>query len=206
MSSSPPADRLLIVPRLAAEENDDFYPWLGSTLTRSTEVPWVVEFSPLLPVAFAPEVQPTVEGCLQRLGNDADQRARTWLLGHGVGAQAVLRVLESLEPDQTVAGVLLVASWWSLNESVDELIPWLSGPTAPHEAAARVPTGRFRVLISDNDPAVTDFESNAAQWEQACEAIVTVEPGGAQFGRTEEPLVLDLLTELRARRDAELHS
>jgi hypothetical protein len=127
------------------------------------------------------------------LGDDPNLLAETVLVGHSVGCQAVVRTLATLRGDRAVAGVLLVAPWFGLDEEDRDETSALWEETAFDERAARRAAGRVVALVSDDDPFTSDWEANARAWEKRLGADVVLEPGGGHFEAAEEPRVLELL-------------
>src|ERR1044072_8796937 len=104
--------RLFIVPRWNGTPDSDFYPWLQGRL-REESPPFEVARAISMP---RPE-QPQVASWLRTLTStlDAEPADQTVLLGHSVGAQAVLRYLAAQPPERRFAGAVLVAGWWGVD-------------------------------------------------------------------------------------------
>jgi uncharacterized protein len=184
-------DRVIVVPRLRGRADSDFYPWLARRLR---ELGWrgEVETAPLRP-PDAPDLAVTVAGVRGRLGA-AGRAARTVLVGHSVGAQAAMRALA--EPGPGVAGLLLVAGWWTLDRPGPGLDRWLT--TAFDWSQTRARAGRRIVLLSTDDPYTADAARSRRLFEDRLAADVRIHDRAAHFNAAEEPAVLAALSELLA--------
>jgi uncharacterized protein len=138
------------------------------------------------PASWVPELA-------RRLGDDPERLAETVLVGHSVGCQAIVRALATLSGDRAVAGLLLVAPWFWLDEDEQDETSALWEETAFDERAARRAAGRVLALVSDDDPFTSDWEANASAWERRFGAEVVVERGGGHFNGTQEPRILELV-------------
>jgi predicted alpha/beta hydrolase family esterase len=179
-------DRLILVPRWSGRSDSDFYPWLGRRLR---ELGWAgeVETAALRP-PDAPEVDATVAAVRGRLGAAA-RAARTVLLGHSVGAQAVMRALVS-----PVAGIVLVAPWWTVDQPWPTIQPWIETPFDWEQV--RDNARRRLVLVSTNDPFTADAARTRRLFEERIGAEVQIHDGAEHFNRAEEPAVLRAVSDL----------
>lgn len=176
--------RLFIVPRWNGTPQSDFYPWLQARLREAPSFELARAIS--MPRPERPEVamwHKTLAGTL-----DSEPAHQTVLLGHSVGAQAVLRYLAGQAPERRFAGAVLVAGWWSVDAPWDSLLPWMESFDF---ARARAAAKRFVVLLSDNDPFTADHVANAALWRERLGAEVRRVPGAKHFNGLEEPAVLE---------------
>ena len=188
---APRADRLLLVPRWGGAAGVDFYPWLGRRLA---QLGWRGEVEPVgLRPPDPPDLGLTVAAVRQRLASPA-RVARTVVLGHSVGAQAAMRAVAELPEGAAVAGLLLVAGWWQVDEPWPSIQPWMDQrfDVARVAAAAR----RRVVLLSTNDPFTADWARSQRLFEERIAAEVRVVEGAGHFNGTEEPAVLRAVCEL----------
>ncbi len=181
--------RLCIVPRWAGGPERDFYPWLRRELAARGRFAEVL--SPEMPDPGTPTIEAWTARIAEEVGHDAAALERTVLLGHSVGCQAVLRFLAGLPAGVHVAGALLVAGWFWVDNPWPTLRPWMDTPI--DLAAVRAACPRLTVLLSDNDPFTTDFAANQAAWEERLGAEVRVLPGAKHFNAADEPAVLEAL-------------
>jgi uncharacterized protein len=186
--------RLLIVPRWAGHASSDFYPWL--TVQVCAEVPR--RFGEVRALDLPEPQTPTLEGWCgglrAALGEDPALLSRTVVLGHSVGCQAALRTLAALPPGLSIAALLCVAGWWTVDRPWDAIRPWIEAPLDLERA--RAAAGRIRVLLSDNDPFTADHEEGARAWQDRLGAEVLRVPGARHFNAVEEPAVLQALLSL----------
>lgn len=178
-----------MVPRRGGRGDSDFYPWLARRLR---EQGWrgEVETAPLLP-PDAPDLASTVSAVRGRLGG-AGRAARTVLVGHSVGAQAVMRALAV--PGPAVAGLVLVAAWWTLDRPDPVLARWIEAPFDWQRARERA--ARRVVLLSTDDPYTADAARTRRLFEERLAAEVRIHDRAGHFNRDEEPAVLHAVREL----------
>jgi len=184
-----PATQVIVVPRWGGTAADDWYPWLGGVLAARGIALHVLD----LPDPAVPRVEPwvrTVESAI--LAEPAP--AHLVVVGHSVGCRALLAALERLPEATRVAGALLVAAWWTIDETWPEAVPW---EALRHDAGRiRAAAGRPVVLLSDDDPFTAGWEENRRLWEAGLDADVRVHPGAAHFNAPREPAVLAAVLEL----------
>jgi len=182
-------ERLILVPRWGGRADSDFYPWLARELGR---LRWrgEVETAGLRP-PDAPEVAATVAAVRGRLG-PAGRLARTVLVGHSVGAQAAMRALA--EPGPAVAGLLLVAGWWTVDSPWPAIQRWIDSPFDWDRTRER--SARRLVLLSTDDPFTADAARSRRLFEERLAAEVRVHDRAAHFNRGAEPAVLAAVRDL----------
>jgi predicted alpha/beta hydrolase family esterase len=190
--STPPAiDRLLLVPRWSGHEDSDCYPWLRRRLVESGfrgELAAV----PLMP-PDAPDLSATVAAVREGLGS-AERAERTLVLGHSVGAQAVMRAIAELPEGTRVGAVLLLAGWWSVDRPWPTIVPWIETPFAG--ARTRAAARRCVVLISTDDPVTADAATTRRLFEERLGAEVQTHENAKHFNASEEPVVLEAARDL----------
>jgi predicted alpha/beta hydrolase family esterase len=182
--------RVVIAPRWGADTGSDWYPWLlreiraNSHFESAEVVAW--------PDPDRIDIPGAVEAIHQVVGPQPEAIGRTLLIGHGVGAQAHLRYLASLEKDVVVPGLLCVAGWWS-REPIDppELAPWIEEPIGL--ARVRQACHKVVVLLSDDDPHTADQVANRRIWEDKLDARVFMHAAVGHFTAPESPTILQTL-------------
>jgi hypothetical protein len=185
--------RLVIVPRWSGDAHSDWYPWLRDELFgRFSDLFATIEIVQPDPQQ-APEIERSVAALCHAL--DADDTP-TWLIGHSVGTQIVMRALAQCPVDYQAAGALLVAPWFSIDEPWDSIRPWTETPI--DTMRTRTAIGRTVALVSDNDPFTSDFASTRSALEWRLGADVRIVAQGAHFNAPAEPIVLGSLLKLRA--------
>ena len=172
--------RVILAPRWGATDEDDWYPWLRRELGE-------VSVARLLPNPGAPEIDACVIELERLVGDDRD----AVLVGHSVGCQIVLRYLD--KQGHRMPHVLCVAGWFWIDEPWPTILPWIETPI--DWARVRHAAGQVRVLLSDDDPFTSDYQSNAAAWRERLGAQVEIQPGARHFNRVEEPFVLASLVQ-----------
>lgn len=212
------SQQLCIVPRWGGTSVSEWYPWLCEQTEVRQRFDSIVR--PDIEVPGTPTIDAWVASLTAACGSgrdtaSAEDLARTVFIGHSVGCQAVLRYLGSLPAGVTTAGCLLVAGWWTVDEPWETLLPWSYPPEVAEAAAGanavpeldldhvRAASGRFVVLISDNDPFTSDWQATKAAWQERLGATVRVIPGAKHFNATEAPTVLEALLELSEEASGE---
>lgn len=175
-------DRVLICCTWGATESSAWYGWLADRIPVSTSV---VELAPH-PAAALPNE--TIGLLRSSLGPDT---SRTLLVGHGLGGQAILRLLADL--DRPVAAFVGVGPWWDITEPWPLVRPWLSSFDYPR---ARANAGEVRVLLSDHDPYHWSTNAAAGIWKYAMGGEVSVHPGAFDFSAPSQPAVMTTVEEM----------
>lgn len=120
------------------------------------------------------------------------------LIGHSMGCQTILRYLESLEDNQKVDKIILVAGFVDLmGLTEDEWViarPWIDAPLDLEKV--REHANSFTAIFSDNDPYVP-LEESSKVFEEKLGARVIVEANKGHFaeddGTRELPILLELI-------------
>ena len=184
-------DRLLVVPRWSGHADSDFYPWLAAQLADSGfkgQVECVALRRP-----DEPDLELTVSAVRSRIGS-ADRAQRTVIMGHSVGAQAVMRAVARLPASVTIGAVVLVAAWWTVHEPWPSLLPWIE---TPFDWRAVTQRARARhVLLSTNDPFTPDSAQSRRLFESRIDAEVRICDGAEHFNAPEQPRVLEAIQKL----------
>lgn len=194
-------ERLCIVPRWAATQDMEWYPWLcQSDLVRAR---FAHVLRPEIDDPGTPTIDAWVAALTRACGTDAESLARTWFVGHSVGCQAILRYLNTLPAGVKARGALLVAGWWTVDAPWGSIKPWLYTAEGPGEPEAGGPSmnlarvrgacQRFSVLISDNDPFTADHRATERAFVERLGAEVTILPGQKHFNGDQAPAVLPAL-------------
>jgi predicted alpha/beta hydrolase family esterase len=189
--------RLCIIPRWAGGPERDFYPWLRAQLAAEVPPRFDEILSPTMPDPGTPTIAAWVSHIAEVLGPPDErsraQLARTVLLGHSVGCQALLRYLADLPDGVEFAGLVCVAGWFAVDRPWPSILPWQQTPIADDRVVRRV--RKIVVLLSDNDPFTADHAATAAAFQARLGAEVVFAPGRQHFNASEEPAVLDLLAQ-----------
>jgi predicted alpha/beta hydrolase family esterase len=186
--------RLCIIPRWSGTPQSDWYPWLTRRLAAETPVQYTPVLVQAMPEPQEPRIDTWVPAVRTLLGDDPAEIARTVIIGHSVGCQAVVRALATLPAGVSVAATVCVAGWWDVAEPWETLKPWIATPF--DESRAQAAAGRLIVVLSDNDPYTPDHARNAAAWQRRLGAEVVMVPGGEHFNAGKAPAVWAILTNL----------
>ena len=168
-------NRVFIIHRWDAKPSDDWYTWMATELTK---MGFEVEV-PLMPHPEAPVLSEWVNKLTQVVKAPNE---RTYLIGHSIGCQAIIRYLGTLIAAVNIGGVLLVAPWIHLvnlenKESETIAKPWTETPIDWERAMMH--SRKVGCLLSDNDPWVPVTE--AGVFKKNLKASVVIEHGQGHF-------------------------
>lgn len=190
------AKKIIIVHGWGGNPKSDWYSWLNKELIKKgfdSEVP-------KMPDSFRPTIKEWV-GFLNNTIGEVDED--TYLVGHSIGCQTILRYLESLNPDKKVGGVLLVAGWLNLtDETWDEdytpLIAdqWLNTPIDFQKIKNHC--NNFTIIQSDSDPYVPYSDAEIISKKLDAEIIAMHNAGhiSGEDGFKTLPIALESITEM----------
>lgn len=156
---------------------EGWFPWLKKELeSRGFEV--VV---PQLPHPEEPRIEPWVSKVRETVGiPDKD----TYLIGHSMGCQAIIRFLEKLPEGVDIGGAVFVAGFLKqlTNLESDELVgdvvrEWLSAPIDLKKVKSHLE--KSIAIFSDNDPYVP--VDNKAEFEEELGSKIIIEHGKGHF-------------------------
>lgn len=144
--------RVFIIHGWDGYPQEGIFPWLKSEL----EAKGFVVFNPLMPNPLKPKIKSWVSFLKKQIGAPDKN---TILFGHSMGAQAILRYLESLNEGENIGGVVFLAGWthltdkaYEIDEDVEIAKPWLKTPLSWDKIKSR--SNNFIAIFSDNDPLV----------------------------------------------------
>jgi len=161
--------RVYIIHGWSELPEDGWFPWLKKKLKNLD----FQAFTPAMPDLDTPKIDSWV-GYLSHLIGKPDKN--TFLVGHSIGCQAVLRYLQTLDESAGVGGVILVAGFFDLQNLNDgeKIIakPWLETPLN-FEKIKKITGGKITVFLSDNDPFVP-LEKNKKIFEKKLGAKVFI--------------------------------
>lgn len=169
---------------------EGWFPWLKKELEAKG-------FEVAVPAMPNPE-EPTIEDWVMKLKEIVGQPDReTYLIGHSIGCQTVLRYLERLGGEVKVGGVVLVAGWVHLKPVVfteegaeDIARSWIDTPIDWEKI--RLHCDRFLAVFSDDDPFVPLDDSKI--FEEKLGAKIVIEKNlqhiNGEAGVTELPSIL----------------
>lgn len=184
--------RVFLVHGWEGSPENCWFPWLKRELeARGFEV-----YAPAMPDTDHPKIEPWVSTLKEQVGEPDEG---TYLIGHSIGCQTIMRYLQGLPEDTRVGGVIFVAGWISLTpmatrDEKDKKIvePWYNEPLYFDKIKQK--TDNFVAIFSDDDPYVPQ-EKNVNTYKEKLGAKIIVESGKGHFsdddGVTEIPIVLD---------------
>ena len=121
--------------------------------------------------------------------NELDIDENSYLIGHSIGNQAIMRYLEQLPKDKKVKGVVFVAGWFNLlntayeNEEEKEIArPWLENPIDYEKIKEHV--DRILAIFSTDDDCVPVSDSEIFEEKLGAEIIIKENEG--HFNETPE--------------------
>ena len=166
-----------------------WFPWLKSKLEeKGFEV-----YAPAMPNTEEPKIEPWVNKLKEVVGKpDKD----TYLIGHSIGCQTIMRYLQTLDEGTKIGGVIFVAGFFNLpyletQEEKDIAKPWLE--TKIDTDKLRKPTDNYVAIFSDNDPDVPLGDSELFKEKLGAKIIIEKDKGhfSDDAGITEIPIVLE---------------
>lgn len=134
------------------------FPWLKENLEKRG----FVVYAPKMPDPGNPKINTWVPFLSEQIGVPNEN---TFLFGHSMGVQAILRYLESISSGSKIGGAVFLAGFTHLTdeayeEEEDQEIakPWLGTPINWNKVKSSV--GKFIAIFSDNDPFVPLSDSD----------------------------------------------
>ncbi len=184
--------RVFIVHCWGGGPGDHWYPWLKKEL----EARGFSVTVPQMPNTDKPEINSWISH-LRGVVGEPDEN--TYLVGHSVGCQTILRYIEQAAP---VGGAVCVGGWFELagvedGEETAIVKPWLETPLSSEAVRAKV--GRLVAIFSKNDPHVSlGLNRKVFKKEFGAEIIVERKKGHflADDGVKELPAVLDAVLKM----------
>lgn len=186
--------RIFIVHHWQGAVGDDWLPWAKVQFEKRGYQVVLLD----MPDSYSPRIETWVPYLAASVGKVDEE---TILIGHGVGAQTVLRYLEALPESQKAKLAILVAGWFVLNElgmptpeEKEIARPWIETPINFEKVKFSVQ--KIVAILSNDDPRVS-FEKNKQIFEEKLEAQVFQDKGKGHFddgfGVTELPVLLDVI-------------
>jgi predicted alpha/beta hydrolase family esterase len=168
-------ERAFIVHGYLGYPTEAWLPWLKAMLEKRGYQVWL----PAMPHPDRPAIPEWVDFIGKLVGKPD---AKTVMIAHSLGCDAVLHYLETLgESAKSVGKTVLVASRFPTGMSPEEadkkiegdetLKPWLTAKVDPKSVS--IAAGKCTVILSDNDPYVPIDEAKASfQGNLAAEIII----------------------------------
>jgi uncharacterized protein len=161
---------IYIIPSRGAHPHDYWYPWVKSTLEQAGFVVTILQ----LPDPDKPKKDVWMKA-LMPLMDEIDPD--TYLIGHSVGCQATLRLLDALPPGKMIGGAVLVAGWvsvpnWNGRSEAEKAVlnDWMNPPLVLSKVAGK--SKNITAIFSDNDEFVPKENWAACEKELNAKVIV----------------------------------
>jgi predicted alpha/beta hydrolase family esterase len=191
--------RAIIIHGWDNSPEDNWFPWLKQQLV---ERGWDVVV-PAMPDTEVPRIQPWVAAVAAAVGNPDEQ---TYLVGHSIGCQTILRYVAGLPVGQKIGGAVLVAPFLRLDPNGVEYADdekAIVGPWIDPQLNLAAPRLRFIhgsvAIFSDNDYWVS-ATYNEPRFRQELGAQTIILPNRGHFmerdGVTELPEALESILKL----------
>ncbi len=182
--------KIIIIHGRASHPEDCWFPWLRRELDKRGFTVIV----PSMPETNKPKINVWVPFLEAHLLVDEN----TYLIGHSLGCQTILRYLE--KNGEKIGGAILVGGWLTTDlderpaENRELVRPWLETPLNWEEIKKK--TNNFVAVLSDNNDNIP-LEANADLYKEKLGAKVIIELGMGHFSKfenvTELPVVLEEL-------------
>ncbi|MBI4708667.1 MAG: DUF1749 domain-containing protein [Candidatus Portnoybacteria bacterium] len=188
--------RVFIIHSWDGHPEEGIFPWLKKELqNRGFEV-----FNPSMPDPAKPRIETWVQYLKEQVGVPDEN---TILFGHSIGAQTILRYLESLPKDRKIGGAVFLAGWIHLTDEAFETDedagiakPWLEAFMDWDQIKSH--SNKFIAIFSDSDPFVPI--SDVKIFESKLGAKIMIERGKEHFsgssGIKELPSALEAVLEI----------
>jgi len=180
--------KIFIVHGFGGIPNGGWMPWLMQELAKDKTFACVLP----MPHSKTPVVKEWIEEISHAVDNS--QEDEIFLVGHSLGATAILKYLESMGEDKKISGVVLVSGLISPlgpddKESNYRAIDSFVVPPIDFEKVKNK-ANKFVILHSVDDPAVPFWHAEKLSKELDCK-LVKVEKGG-HFFILAEPICYEL--------------
>ncbi|MDO8516185.1 MAG: alpha/beta hydrolase [bacterium] len=167
--------RVFIVHGWDGNPEEGWFPWAKKEFEKKGYKAYV----PAMPESSKPKIDAWLSHLAEAIGTPDKN---TYLVGHSIGAQAILRYLERLPKDEKIGGAIFVGGWFTpaklVSEKEKQLInPWIG--TAIDVEKVKQHCDKFYALFSDNDHMVP--MDNKAMFELRLGAQTIVEHGKGHF-------------------------
>ncbi|MBI2583426.1 MAG: serine hydrolase family protein [Candidatus Aenigmarchaeota archaeon] len=185
------AKHVFIIHRWDGTPESDWYPWLK----RELEQEGLNVKIPAMPDTDKPKIEKWVHFLEEQAG---EINQNTFFVGHSIGCQAILRLIQKLPDDEKIGGAVLVAGWTNLNEETLEdestrriAMPWIETPILWKKILMHAK--KFTAIFSDNDPYVPMTESGIFKEKLGANIIIENKKGHMteEDGITELPSILE---------------
>jgi len=190
--------RVFIIHGWDGSPQNCWFPWLKQELEKRGFSVTV----PAMPNPAEPKIETWIPFLAQLVGQ-ADEN--TYLVGHSIGCQTIIRYLQTLPGKTKIGGAVFVAGWYNvrnLETEEEEMIiePWVNEPR--DDKRIRRAVNRATAIFSDDDPFV--MLENQKFWQERIGAKIVVEHKMGHFlgsdGIKELPSALKAVMEIAGEK------
>ncbi len=184
--------RVFIIHGWGRYPEEGWFPWLKKELENNGFEVQV----PVMPNADEPKIEEWVP-FLERLVGEPDED--TYLVGHSIGCQTILRYLASLQGEVKLGGVVFVAGWGKKligvydEDEIEIARPWVETPIDFENVKNH--TKSIVAVFSDDDEFVSLDNLDAFKEKLGAKTFLEHEKGhiNGEAGINELPVVLEEL-------------
>ena len=166
--------RVFIIHGLGGAPSQGFLGWLEQEIAKKG---YFVK-SPAMATPSEPKVEEWVAHIARLVGN---HHADCYLVGYSLGANAVLRYLQTLQKGQTLAGVLFIAPSLHINgvtpQEREMLAPWVDKKISFDIVKRHM--NKSTAIFSDDDPVIPLVD--ARYFKENLDSRVIIEKGKGHF-------------------------
>ena len=174
--------RVFIIHGWDGYPEEGIFPWLKKELQNRG----LTVFNPAMPDPLNPKIETWVQFLNDQVGAPDED---TIFFGHSIGAQTILRYLESLPDNSKIGGAVFLAGWINLTDEAyetdeDALIakPWIENRLNWDKIKSHA--NNFIGIFSDSDPLVPI--SDAKIFENNLGAKIIIEHDKGHFSGSDE--------------------
>ena len=179
--------RVFIVHGWEGTPEEGWFPWLKGELQNKG---FKVEV-PVMPDTAKPKIEKWLPHLIKQVGKPDKN---TYLVGHSMGCQTILRYLEGLPETSRIGGFVLVAGFIKLKNLTDEefetVKPWLT--TSINLDKVRTHTKNVTTIFSDNDTWVPLSDAKVFEKKLGANVVIMKRKGhfSGDDGINKLPIVL----------------
>lgn len=162
--------RVFIIHGWDGYPEEGIFPWLKKEL----ENRGYLVFNPAMPEPLRPNIETWVQFLKEQVSVPDEE---TIMFGHSIGAQTILRYLESLPKSKKIKGAVFLAGWvhltdqsYETKEDIEIAKPWLETPL--DWVKIKLHTYKFISIFSDNDPLVPISDSQIFETNLGAKVII----------------------------------
>ncbi len=184
--------RVIIVHGWGGNSKDSWLPWLKKELEKKG----FQVITPDMPGSTEdPKIKKWVNHLYKTIKNPDEE---TYLIGHSMGCQTIMRYLEKAPEKTKVGGVLFVAGWFHLanletEEEKKTALHWTGTPINLDKVKNKIKKARF--LVSKDEP-FGFVEENSKIFKEKLNAEVITRENYGHFNDPKVPVILKTFLEL----------